>query len=261
MKNRPVPGLRLPPRFVLHPRAALRLRPEDEGIDPRRTEIQLRSGEDGRFRAAGLREEPGPRAAGARPAPPPAAARRSSPHDVAPLLGPGARPFAEGFPQGTPVTARPIDLAEWLKPFLPPGKERPDPDDLQRGDERLRRFAPRGAFVRIDLDPEMWLDWGMPPDTAAHLDARDTLVAEPPVQVAARFADIERLHLSGLLWPEAAGRLSRTAYLTREGVGRGQVILFLDEPGYREWTLATRRLVLNAILYGPGLGARWSSPW
>jgi len=101
----------------------------------------------------------------------------------------------------------------------------------------------------------------MPPDTAAYLDARDTLVAEPPVQVAARFADIERLHLSGLLWPEAAGRLARTAYLTREEVGRGQVILFLDEPGFREWTLATRRLLLNAILYGPGLGARWSSPW
>jgi len=215
----------------------------------------------GAFRAAGLREGPEPPKEGAKPRPVPAPARRSSPYDVAPLLGPGARPFAEGFPQGTPVTEKPIDLAEWLKPFLPPGKERPDPDDLQRGDERLRRFTPRGAFVRIDLDPEMWLDWGMPPDTAAYLDARDTLVAEPPVQVAARFADIERLQLSGLLWPEAAGRLARTAYLTREEVGRGQVILFLDEPGFREWTLATRRLLLNAILYGPGLGARWSSPW
>ncbi len=214
----------------------------------------------GPFRAAGLREsaetkEEGKGRAAREPE------RRSSAYDVAPLLGPGARPFAQGVLLGTPVTGKPVDLAEWLKPFLPPGKEKPELEDLQRGDERLRRFAPRGTFLRIELDPESWLDYGMPPDTAAYLDARDTLVAVPPVQVAARFASIDRLHLGGLLWPEAAGRLARTAYLTREEVGRGQVILFLDEPDFRDWTLGTRRLLLNAILYGPGLGARWSSPW
>jgi len=39
------------------------------------------------------------------------------------------------------------------------------------------------------------------------------------------------------------------------------VILFLDEPDYRGWLVGTRRLLLNAILYGPGLGTRWPSPW
>ena len=81
------------------------------------------------------------------------------------------------------------------------------------------------------------------------------------VQSAARFAEVERLHLGGLLWPEAAGRLARTAYATREGLGRGQVILFSGDPGFRNWTLGTRRLLLNAIFYGPGLGTRWSNPW
>jgi hypothetical protein len=186
----------------------------------------------------------------------------SSPYDVAPLLGPGAKPFAEGFPQGTPAGDRPRDLAAWLKPVLPPGKERPEASDLERADERLRRFMPRGALLRVDLDPEVWIDWGIGrDDLAVLLETRDTLVAEPPVQVAARFAGLDRLHLGGLLWPEAAGRLAKTAYATREGVGRGQVILFLDDPDFRSWMLGTRRLLLNAILYGPGLGTRWSSPW
>jgi hypothetical protein len=186
---------------------------------------------------------------------------RTSPYDVAPLLGPGARPFAAGFDQGTPASMVPVDLAKWLEPVLPPGKAKADPEELKRADARLRLFSPRGVFLRIDLDNKLWPAWGLPPEMPALIRARDTLVAEPPVQVVARFADPERLHLGGLLWPEAAGRLAHTAYLTREGSGRGQIILFLDDPGFRGWTLGTRRLLLNAILYGPGLGTRWSNPW
>lgn len=186
---------------------------------------------------------------------------RSSPYDVAPLLGAGARPFAEGHDQGTPGVMEAVDLADWMRPFLPPGKAKPSEEDLAGADARLRRFMPRGTFVRVELDNEMWLSWGMPPEVPALIRAGDTLVAEPPVQVAARFAGVDDLHLGGLLWPEAAGRMAHTAYATREGKGRGQVILFLDDPGFRGWTLGTRRLLLNALLYGPGLGTRWPTPW
>jgi hypothetical protein len=216
--------------------------------------------EAGRFRAAGLRapkNKDKDRPADDRSRTP----ERSSPYDIAPLLGPGARPFAAGFEQGTPVAMKPVDLAEWLEPLLPPGKEKPDKEDLEQADSRLRRFSPRGTFLRVDLDNKLWLAWGLPAEMPALIRAGDTLVAEPPVQVVARFADLDRLHLGGLLWPEAGGRLARTAYATREGVGNGQVILFLDDPGFRGWTLGTRRLLLNAILYGPGLGTRWSDPW
>ncbi len=221
--------------------------------------------EGGPFRAAGERapsrsddkEKDGER----RPAKEETVPAPASPYDVEPVLGPGARPFAEGLDLGTPVAWKPVDLASWLKPLLPPGKERPDAEDLERGDERLRRFSPRGAIVRAELDREVWLTWGMPAAADVWLDARDTFVAEPPVQVAVRFAPADRLHLAGLLWPEGAGRLARTAYATREEVGRGQVILFLGEPDFRGWTVGTRRLLQNAILYGPGLGTRWPSPW
>jgi hypothetical protein len=81
------------------------------------------------------------------------------------------------------------------------------------------------------------------------------------VRVAARFAGLDRLHLGGLLWPEGAARLAGTAYATREGRGRGQVILFADHPAYRRWMTETERMLVNAILLGPGLGTRWSAPW
>lgn len=186
---------------------------------------------------------------------------RESPYDVAPLLGRGALPFAAGVDQGTAAGNPPIDLAEWIRPLLPAGKSKPEAEDLDRADARLRSFSPRGAFVRVELDPEHWLTWGLDPDLPVLARARDTLVARPPVQVAARFAAVEQLHLGGLLWPEAAGRMAHTAYATREGLGRGQVILFLHSPEFRGWTLGTRRLLLNAMLLGPGAGTKWSTPW
>lgn len=63
------------------------------------------------------------------------------------------------------------------------------------------------------------------------------------------------LRLSGLVWPEAAVRLANSAYLTQESIGRGQVIAFAANPVFRGMTVATTRLLLNAIVYGPGCGA------
>jgi len=154
-----------------------------------------------------------------------------------------------------------VDLADWVKPFLSPGQGKAKKEDLQKADDRLRQFSPRGVFLKVETDDNVWLAWGLPESLPALIRSRDTLVAQPPVQVAARFADVERIHLGGLLWPEAAGRLANTAYATREGKGRGQVILFLNEPEFRGWTLGTRRMLVNAILYGPGLGTSWSHPW
>ena len=68
--------------------------------------------------------------------------------------------------------------------------------------------------------------------------------------------------MSGLVWPEASQRIANSAYLTRERIGDGQVILFSGEPNFRGATLGTNRLWLNAIVYGPGLGTRSKiNPW
>jgi hypothetical protein len=64
-----------------------------------------------------------------------------------------------------------------------------------------------------------------------------------------------RLRMSGLLWPEAADRLAHSAYVTRETVGTGQVILFASWPTFRAGALGTARVLSNAMVYGPGMGA------
>lgn len=65
-----------------------------------------------------------------------------------------------------------------------------------------------------------------------------------------------RLRMSGLLWPEAAERLANSALLARESVGSGQVILFAFNPVFRASTPGTARVFTNAVVYGPGMGAR-----
>jgi len=177
------------------------------------------------------------------------------------VIGPGAKPFVEGVELGTPLTGKPLELDSWLKPALPPGLREPKDDDRKRADDRLRRFAPQGALLRIDLARDDWMTWGLPSDLTAWVGADDALIARSPAQVVASFPGVDTIQRGGLLWPEAAARLARTAYSVRERLGRGQVILFLDHPVFRGWTLGTRRLFLNALLYGPGLGAEAPAPW
>ena len=62
------------------------------------------------------------------------------------------------------------------------------------------------------------------------------------------------VRLSGLVWPEASQRIANSAYITREKIGKGQVILFSGEPNFRGSTRGTNRLWLNAVIYGSGLG-------
>ena len=64
-----------------------------------------------------------------------------------------------------------------------------------------------------------------------------------------------------MLWPEAAARLARTGYAVREGVGRGQVILFAWSPYFRAYWKGSGRLLANAIVYGPSLGASQPHVW
>ncbi|MFT4993741.1 MAG: hypothetical protein ACI965_000762, partial [Paraglaciecola sp.] len=64
------------------------------------------------------------------------------------------------------------------------------------------------------------------------------------------------VRMSGLLWPEAALRIANSAYLTQEKAGNGQIILFSGQPNFRGAARGTNRLLLNAIVYGAGLGTR-----
>lgn len=142
-------------------------------------------------------------------------------------------------------------------------------EELEEEDARMRLFQPRGSILKVDLDEEHWLAAGcgvfsgegagswMP----VQVYAEHALVASGPDDVVGAFASEDSLRLSGLLWPEARERWAHTAYLTRERVGRGQVILFVSTPCQRAAFKATERAFLNAVLLGPGLGTSREWPW
>ena len=58
-------------------------------------------------------------------------------------------------------------------------------------------------------------------------------------------------------WPgEAEARLADAAWATVERRGSGQVILFAESPVFRGSWHGTARLLANALILGPGAGAR-----
>ena len=170
-----------------------------------------------------------------------------------------------------------------------PWRELPDRqkvEELRRRDDWQQTFAPRGAILASRVDPRHWLTVGLGEDvptlcaTGAVLMAdasveaplRYGLIAEAAADAATQPAEGEKrsrgaswvelpdgldldLRMSGLLWPDYAGRVAHSPFVTRERVGSGQVILFADQPGFRGATLGTNRVLMNAMVYGPGCGA------
>ncbi len=128
-------------------------------------------------------------------------------------------------------------------------------DALERDEAWKRRFSPRGAFAAAHVDPESWLTSGCGPRLPVLVEGEAAFMTREPIRTPVRLAGAAELRLAGLLWPEARERLERTAWLAAERRGHGQVILFAAQPGFRGTHVATARLLANAVVLGPGLGA------
>ncbi|MBS0195995.1 MAG: peptidase [Planctomycetes bacterium] len=86
-------------------------------------------------------------------------------------------------------------------------------------------------------------------------DDKDEPKGPPPHWAPLPAGQELRLRMAGLLWPHAADRLADAAFVTRESVGAGQVILFADSPTFRGSAKGTTRIMSNAAILGPGMGA------
>jgi hypothetical protein len=133
-----------------------------------------------------------------------------------------------------------------------------DPDE-ERRDAWARRFMPAGAIVRAHSDARSWLTAGVAEELPVYWAGSAVLLAEGAVPV--RLAPAAELRLGGLVWPEARARLGDSAWLTQEGRGHGQVILFAASPVFRGSWRGTERLLGNAVVLGPGAGANAPSGW
>ena len=151
-------------------------------------------------------------------------------------------------------------------------------DQLEMRDKWQSLLMPSGAFVAARADDEHWLTFGSENILPVLYSNYPILMTDGNSEAIMRIgelipnADISEnrtinwsqipsgydmnVRMSGLVWPEAAQRIANSAYLTRERMGNGQIILFSGEPNFRGSALGTNRLWLNAVVYGSGLGTR-----
>lgn len=137
----------------------------------------------------------------------------------------------------------------------------------KRWDKWARLFSPSGTFLAASFNPRHWLTFGLSSlererNTLPVLFSGDSaFMSKYPVHTPVRLVASDDLRLSGLLWPEARQRWQGTAYATVERVGYGQIILFASDPFLRGYTEGTGRLLLNALIFGPGMGTSQPVPW
>ena len=155
--------------------------------------------------------------------------------------------------------------------------DRSEAEELGRVDRWQRMFMPAGAVLAARTDQEHWLTVGTGAVLPVLYNSSRVFMSASGVQAAVRAGvyrdapgeavsrvgwsvvpagQILDLRMSGLLWPEAGERLANAALVTRERKGNGQVILFAASPTFRASTRGTERLLVNAMIYGPGLGTR-----
>ncbi|HIL37871.1 MAG TPA: hypothetical protein EYG26_10380 [Planctomycetes bacterium] len=162
--------------------------------------------------------------------------------------------------------AREVELdagALWEGPEDPAPKEMEDSSpegssesidsDPSRQDAWQRRFMPQGVVLKGEIDDHHWLTGGCPAEFALFFAGSSVLLDAGRVPV--RFATSRALRLGGLLWPEARARIADSAWVTQESHGSGQVILFATSPVFRGSWAQTGRILGNAVLLGPGVGA------
>jgi hypothetical protein len=131
--------------------------------------------------------------------------------------------------------------------------------DVARDQERL--FVP-GSIVRLTLDPQQPLAFGMPADTAAFF-AFSSVFAAGPAQDRNTYADpatvagirtVARYGSGDLLlsgWLEGEDVMAGRAAVVEAAVGSGRVVLLGFPVQHRAQSYATFRLLFNALLTSP----------
>ena len=149
-------------------------------------------------------------------------------------------------------------------------------EQLESRDKWQSLLMPSGAIVSARVDDKHWLTFGTGKVLPVLYGNYPILMTGGNSEAVLRIGELIQnneilenrtinwsqipsgydmnVRMSGLVWPEASQRIANSAYLTREKIGKGQIILFSGEPNYRGSARGTNRLWLNAVIYGSGLG-------
>lgn len=111
-----------------------------------------------------------------------------------------------------------------------------------------------GAIARVNVDRSHWLGFGYGETTTVIVDSDrifTPLRLDQGVNVA-RYLPDDRFLVSGLVWEDARKQLPGKAYLMYVRAGRGHLVAFAEDPGYRAFLDGLNVMLLNAIFLSPG---------
>jgi hypothetical protein len=111
-----------------------------------------------------------------------------------------------------------------------------------------------GAILNVELDISHWLASGTDGRIGVLVEGSRVftpLTLDEGVNVG-RYAGLESLVASGIVWEESRPQLAHKAFLMHQPVGAGQLVAFAEDPNYRAYAEASQLLFLNAVLLGPG---------
>lgn len=150
-----------------------------------------------------------------------------------------------------------VDLGEdWTSVTRVGDEESKETDDPAGETAAIDEPAPvPGAVLRAVLDEHHFLAFGHSADELPYLVSGDTFFTASTTGTNVVTYAPDNLWLAGHVWPDNTERLiAGTAAVVHEPLGAGHLILFRDEPGFRGLWRGSVRLLMNAILYAPGLG-------
>ncbi|HUF76778.1 MAG TPA: M14 family zinc carboxypeptidase, partial [Longimicrobiales bacterium] len=141
-------------------------------------------------------------------------------------------------------------------------EEPEDPETPEQPIEYLDQILPPdeapesvpGAILNVVVDTTHWLAAGSDGEMGALVQGSRvfTPITLDNGRNVGRYAELESLVASGIVWEESRAQLASKAFLIHEPVGDGQVIAFAEDPNYRAYAEATQLLFMNAVLLGPG---------
>jgi hypothetical protein len=135
------------------------------------------------------------------------------------------------------------------------------PDMLRKEERAVTReidlARTPGAILRVKVDPQHFLGFGYDRDTAATVQSNYAFTISRAGQTAAAYSDSGSVKLAGFMWPEVQQAMARTLFAWVEPAGRGNVVLFAEDPNFRATQLSTLRMFFNAVFLGPSFARRF----
>jgi hypothetical protein len=125
------------------------------------------------------------------------------------------------------------------------------------GTEDPEAFFCPGSLLRIEVDTEHPIGYGMPPAAAAMFVNNGGYAAAD--RAGTGVATVVRYPQGPLLmsgWIVGEDRLRGAGAVLDAPIGRGRVIMHTFRVQNRAQTLGTFKLLFNSVLYGPAISAR-----